>query len=142
MRHRTIGLAAVVLLAAPVVASCTRPPGGGGGTTTTTPSGGGGAIPGPSAGQENCGTIKAPTPNATAASCFLKYHTVVASEYLRIDDGANTIVLQATGHAVTVTRAVNGVVTKTTKCSGVPNSQFNVTATGQVQKILGNMCDF
>jgi hypothetical protein len=57
-------------------------------------------------------------------------------------DGANTIVLQATGHAVTVTRATGGVVTKRTVCSGLPNSQFNVTATGQVQKILGNQCDF
>jgi hypothetical protein len=141
MRHRTIGLAAAVLLAAPVVASCTRPPGGGG-TTTTTPSGGGGALPGPAAGQQNCGTITVPTPNATAASCFLQYHTVVVSVYLRIDDGANTTVLSAANHAVTVTRAVNGVVTKTTKCSGLPNSQFNVTANGQVQKILGNQCDF
>jgi hypothetical protein len=142
MRQRTIALAAVALLAVPIAASCRRPPTGGPVV--------GGAVPGPAAGQENCGTINAAdhpaTPDETkSAECFLKYHTVVASEYLKIVDGNETTVLQASNHTVTITRAAGGIVTKVTVCNGGGgDSQFNVTGEGEIipLKALGNNCQY
>ena len=127
MRHRTIGLAAVLLLAAPIAASCTRPPPGGGGV--------GKPMPGPAAGQQDCGTIDkgdAVTAAETqAVSCFLGYHTF-GSKYVKVVSGSETIVLAASGHTVTVSRVTGGTVTKQTVCSGLPNSQFALTGAGAI----------
>jgi hypothetical protein len=138
MRQRTIALAAVALLAAPAAASCTR---------HGTPGAVGGPVPGPAAGQEDCGTINKDDPTTPAetrsADCFLKYHTVVASEYLKIVGGNETIVMQATGHTVTITRASGNTVTKKTVCDGGgSNSQFTVDGSGRITPILGNQCQF
>jgi hypothetical protein len=133
MRHRTIALAAAALLAAPIIASCTTPPGPGG--PTTTQPGGEGGIPGPAAGQRDCGTINKSDPVTAAeretASCFLSYH-VFAGIYLKIVEGTNTIVFSAQAHTVTITRATGDTVTKRTVCSG-GNSQFSLDASGNLR---------
>jgi len=140
MRHRTFALAAVALLAVLVSASCTRRP---------PPIGGGGAIPSPAPGQENCGTINKDDPvtaaETLAADCFLKYHTVVASEYLKIVSGDQTTVLQASNHTVTITQATGDTVTSRTDCGGGGgNSQFGVDGSGKITPLvaLGNRCQY
>jgi hypothetical protein len=141
MRHRTTALVAAALLTALVGASCTRRGGGIAGS-------GGGAIPGPAAGQKDCGTItkdsSVSTEDRTAASCFNEYHQVV-NRYVKIVSGDQTMVVSAIEHSVTITQATGNSVTSRTNCGdGGGDSQFLVHPEGTLEPlvILGNNCQY
>jgi hypothetical protein len=150
MNHRVLRLSGALLLTAALAGGCSGRPGGGGGGTPPPPPpppGSGSGLPEIGAGQKDCGTINAADPVTAAeqqvASCFAGYHAY-GGVYVKIENGANVIVFQATGHSVTLTHATRSnagyTVTKTDKCSGQPNSQFALAANGKLTGLFGNTC--
>jgi hypothetical protein len=152
MNHRVLRLSGALLLTAALAGASGNRPGGGGGypppPPPPPPPGSHDGLPEIGAGQKDCGTINAADPVTAAeqqvASCFAGYHAY-SGVYVKIENGSSVIVFQATGHSVTLTHATRTnaggyTVTKTDKCSGQPNSQFALAATGKLTGLFGNTC--
>jgi hypothetical protein len=149
MNHRALRLSGALLLTAGLASACAGRPGGGPTPPPPPPPpGSSSGLPEIGAGQKDCGTINAAdavTPaEREVASCFAGYHAY-GGVYVKIENGANVIVFQATGHSVTLTHATKNnaggyTVLKTDKCSGQPNSQFALAADGKLSGLFGNTC--